>query len=156
MQTVIELDLAHSISLYWDYENVRSPLQSKDLYALGQSYGRLLTANAYAQWRREHQPSQVILFNQGFRLIHIPVNTKNGVDNQLISDCRCEFASNFSASVLILVAGDKDYVTVVKELQNRGVRVVIVANPHNASRKLLGLVNKSDVHDINQLCVVAA
>jgi uncharacterized LabA/DUF88 family protein len=156
MQKIIELDRAHSVSLYWDYENVRFPLQSKDLYALGQSYGRVLTASAYAQWQKEHKPHQVIVFENRFRCIDIPVKIKNGVDYQLISDCRFEFVANSSTSVLILIAGDKDYVTVVKELQVRGVRVVIVANPDNASRKLLRLVNEEDVHDINQLCVVAA
>jgi NYN domain len=137
------------VSLYWDYQNVRLPHQAEAFYTFGKSFGKIQTASAYSQWLGKDHPSQVSIYKRGFRLIHIPVNGKNSVDEQLIDDCCCEVTSK--VNVLILIAGDKDYIPLVKDLQARGVRIVIVANRYSASRKLLNLVKPEDVYYVDTL-----
>jgi ribonuclease III len=139
------------VSIYMDCENVSYAKLALRLIALAHISGELKTAKAYAKWRNQSLKSELNLHRLDFDCIDVPSTEKNSVDNKLISDCCREFESKFPPHILIIVAGDKDYASLIKRLRTKGVRVIIVANRYNASRKLLSLIEPEDVYYVDTL-----
>lgn len=148
MKKVVEFDRTNSVSIFWDFENVRQANQAKFLLTLAKSFGRLKNTKAYAQWRKEHQASEMTLHDLDFDCIDIPRGGKNSVDAKLISSCYREFVDT---STIILVSGDGDYRLLVSNLLDEGIRVIIVAGRGSLSEGLQSLVNSSDVYYVDQL-----
>jgi uncharacterized LabA/DUF88 family protein len=64
------------------------------------------------------------------------------VDHKLIADCKLEVLNNPAINIVILISGDGDFSSLVRELKDQGKKVMIFAQPQ-ASKKLISLANKS-------------
>ncbi|MDJ0516101.1 MAG: NYN domain-containing protein [Trichodesmium sp. MO_231.B1] len=135
-----------SISLYWDYQNVRinrfNPYFARYCQNFANLHGSLLNQRVYSYWRKENQSYEQGLYELGFDCIDIPTTEKKSVDQKLIADCERELYSMVSADILILITGDGDYKNLVSKWKAQGKQVFIFANSKNANQKLLCLANE--------------
>ena len=131
------------VSLYWDWQNVRvSSHQAKCLLNFASVQGDLYIKKVYAYWRRENQRIEEALYNLSFDCLNIPSFTKNSVDRKLIADCKLEVLNNSAINIVILISGDGDFASLVRELKGKDKKVIIFAQTQ-ASKKLISLANKS-------------
>jgi uncharacterized protein (TIGR00288 family) len=140
------------VAMFIDWENMHGSIRGKaNLSALrevAESFGRLVLAKAYADWREDKfQDDSLLLYRAGVEPIYVPNvhqpnNTvKNNVDVKLATDC-IDFAHRFpNIEVFILVTGDGDFIHVVSALRPLGKKVIAVAQSNNASARLSDLVD---------------
>ncbi|NEN92055.1 MAG: NYN domain-containing protein [Okeania sp. SIO3H1] len=136
-----------SISLYWDYQNVRinnsfNPYFARYVQTFANLHGSLSSQRVYSNWREENQSNEQRLYELGFDCIDIPTTEKQSVDRKLIADCEKELNSTPSTDILILITGDGDYKNIVLQWQDKDKKVIIFANSKNANQKLLSVAEE--------------
>jgi hypothetical protein len=130
------------VSIYGDYQNVKlSPDQANCLVTYARTMGYLVSKKLYANWLIENKYSAQALCRLGFDCIHVPLEEKNSVDHKLIEDCKSNVLNNPAIKIVILVSGDGDFVSLVRQLQTKGKEVIIFAQPQ-VSQKLIRLANE--------------
>ncbi|AFY34532.1 NYN domain-containing protein [Calothrix sp. PCC 7507] len=144
------------VSIYWDYQNIKLSLDGvKLLIDFSNSKGCLIGKNMYYN---SQCPDQAAAKNGiasvSFKCFDVPCPLKNSADNQLIADCLEELNSNLSPDIVILVSGDGDFVKLVRNLQNLGKKVIILAHIGNVKQKLKELADEfyflDNLHELVQ------
>ena len=140
------------LSICVDLQNTHlTQILGSQLQEVGKFEGNLIDAKVYynSLW-----PDQVSAKNKlqslGFKCIDVPCPLKNSADNQLMVDCLDDIYSNRPPDTVILVSGDGDFVNLVRNLKDRGKKVIVFAQRGNVKQKLKELVG-SDFHFLDEL-----
>jgi uncharacterized protein (TIGR00288 family) len=137
------------VAIFIDWENMHGAIRGRAnisaLREVAESYGRLVLAKAYADWREHRfQQDSLVLYKIGVEPIyvpHAPAGGKNNVDVKLATDC-IDFAHRYpNIGVCILVTGDGDFIHVATALRPLGKKVVVIAQSNNASSRFGDLVD---------------
>lgn len=137
------------VAMFIDWENMHGGIRGKAnisaLREVAESYGRLVLAKAYADWREHRfQQDSLVLYKIGVEPIYVPqaqAGGKNNVDVKLATDC-IDFAYRYpNIGVCILVTGDGDFIHVATALRPLGKKVVVIAQSNNASSRFGDLVD---------------
>lgn len=141
------------VALLVDFENLVRNVDEEDIdceavYRLADEYGRVLVANAYADWRlpdvNQHQTD---LYALGIELVHVlgrrhGALVKNAVDVKMAVDAVSLISSLPHIDVYVIVSGDRDFIHVLKELRRHG-KTVIGMSPNSAvSKDFAGLCDR--------------
>ena len=130
------------VALLIDFENLVRAVDEEDIdceavFRLADEYGRVLVANAYADWRmRDVNQYQADLYGLGIELIHVlgqrrGALIKNAVDVKMAVDAVSLMSSLPHIDVYVIVSGDRDFIHVLKELRRHG-KTVIGVSPNSA------------------------
>ena len=130
------------VALLIDFENLVRAVDEKDIdceavFRLADEYGRVLVANAYADWRmKDVNQYQVDLYGLGIELVHVfgqrrGALMKNAVDVKMAVDAVSLMSSLPHIDVYVIVSGDRDFIHVLKELRRHG-KTVIGVSPNSA------------------------
>ncbi|HAN74492.1 MAG TPA: hypothetical protein DCQ51_00400 [Planktothrix sp. UBA8407] len=131
------------IAIYWDVQNVRiSPEKIKFLNLWLNQEGNILINKAYAYWRQETELFEKAIFKAGFKTISVSSMKKNAVDKEIIRDCEYDIISDRKIRKVILITGDKDYLSLVKNLQESDISVTLISRS-NVNKKLIDAVKQS-------------
>lgn len=133
------------VALLIDFENLVRAVDEEDInceavFRLADEYGRVLVANAYADWRmRDVNQYQIDLYGLGIELVHVlgrrqGATMKNAVDVRMAVDAVSLMSSLPHIDVFIIVSGDRDFIHVLKELRRHG-KTVIGVSPNSAVSK---------------------
>lgn len=133
---------SNQVALLIDFENVVRAVDEKDidcgaLFRLAEEYGRVLVANAYADWRmKDVNRYQTDLYGLGIELIHVlgqrrGTVVKNAVDVKMAVDAVSLMSSLPHIDVYVIASGDRDFIHVLKELRRHG-KTVIGVSPNSA------------------------
>ncbi|MFM6400717.1 NYN domain-containing protein, partial [Planktothrix sp.] len=98
--------------------------------------------------RREKELVEQTVFQVGIETITVPSIEKNAVDNLIIKHCKKHIISDRRIRNVILITGDKDYLTLVEDLKKLGIKVILIYGS-NISQGLKKAVN--EVYQINQI-----
>lgn len=132
-----------NIATYWDVQNVRiSPEKIKPLNQWLNQQGHILINKAYAYWRKETEQFEKAIFDANFDTISVASQEKNAVDDKIIRDCDNDIMSDRSIRIIILMTGDKDYLPLVKDLQQLGIKVILIHGDNNVSQSLKEAVDE--------------
>ena len=140
------------VSIYIDLQNANSIKHlGSQLLEFVKVEGSLIDAKIYYN---SLCPDQVSAKNKlqslGFKCIDVPCYLKNSADNQLMADFVNDLYRNRPPDTAILVSGDGDFVNSVRNLKDRGKKVIVFAQRGNVKQKLKELVG-SDFHFLDEL-----
>ena len=143
-QPGVSADAAASgrVALLIDFENLVRAVDEEDIdceavFGLADEYGRVLVANAYADWRmRDVNQYQADLYGLGIELVHVlgrrrGALIKNAVDVKMAVDAVSLMSSLPHIDVYVIVSSDRDFIHVLKELRRHG-KTVIGVSPNSA------------------------
>lgn len=110
------------VALLIDFENLVRAVDEEDIdceavFRLADEYGRVLVANAYADWRmRDVNQYQADLYGLGIELVHVlgqrrGVLIKNAVDVKMAVDAVSLMSSLPHIDVYVIVSGDRDFMS---------------------------------------------
>ena len=130
------------VGLLIDFENLVRAVDEEDIdceavFRLADEYGRVLVANAYADWRmKDVNQYQADLYGLGIDLVHVfgqrrGALIKNAVDVKMAVDAVSLMSSLPHIDVYVIVSGDRDFIHVLKELRRHG-KTVIGVSPNSA------------------------
>lgn len=130
------------VALLIDFENLVRSVDTEDVdceavFRLADEYGRVLVANAYADWRmKDVNQYQADLYGLGIELVHVLGRRrggliKNAVDVKMAVDAVSLMSTLPHIDVYVIVSGDRDFIHVLKELRRRG-KTVIGVSPDKA------------------------
>ncbi|NJM61687.1 MAG: NYN domain-containing protein [Oscillatoriales cyanobacterium RU_3_3] len=147
----------HRLSIYVDLQNAYS---LQDLASLllefAKFMGHLIDLKVYYNSLCPDQVSaKDKLQSFGFKCIDVPCSVKNSADNQLMVDCLDDIYSNRPPDTVILVSGDGDFVNSVRNLKDRGKKVIVFAQRGSVKQKLKELAG-SDFHFLDELSSLVA
>ncbi|MCZ0941669.1 MAG: NYN domain-containing protein [Gammaproteobacteria bacterium] len=136
---------AGQVALLIDFENLVRSVEEEDIdceavFRLADEYGRVLVANAYADWRiKDVNQYQTELYGLGIELVHVlgrrhGALIKNAVDVKMAVDAVSLMSSLPHIDVFVIVSGDRDFIHVLKELRRHG-KTVIGVSPNKAVSK---------------------
>ncbi|MYF12597.1 MAG: NYN domain-containing protein [Gammaproteobacteria bacterium] len=136
---------AGQVALLIDFENLVRSVEEEDIdceavFRLADEYGRVLVANAYADWRmKDVNQYQTELYGLGIELVHVLGHRhggwiKNAVDVKMAVDAVSLMSSLPHINVFVIVSGDRDFIHVLKELRRQG-KAVIGVSPNSAVSK---------------------
>ncbi len=142
------------VALLIDFENLVRAVDEEDvdceaLSRLAEQYGRVLVANAYADWRmKDVNQYQTDLYGLGIDLVHVlgrrwGATVKNAVDVKMAVDAVSLMSTLPHIDVFVIASGDRDFIHVLKELRRHG-KTVARLGPR-ASRRCAGPSPKSCV-----------
>ncbi len=141
------------VALLIDFENLVRAVDEEDidceaLFRLAEQYGRVLVANAYADWRmKDVNQYQTDLYGLGIDLIHVlgrrrGAALKNAVDVKMAVDAVSLMAMLPHINVYVIASGDRDFIHVLKELRRHGKIVVGVSPSSAVSEDFTGLCDR--------------
>lgn len=130
------------VALLIDFENLVRAVDEEDIdceavFRLADEYGRVLVANAYADWRmKDVNQYQADLYGLGIDLVHVfgqrrGALIKNAVDVKMAVDAVSLMSSLSHIDIYVIVSGDRDFIHVLKELRRHG-KTVIGVSPNSA------------------------
>lgn len=130
------------VALLIDFENLVRSVDEEDIdceavVRLADEYGRVLVANAYADWRmKDVNQYQTDLYGLGIELVHVfgqrrGALLKNAVDVKMAVDAVSLMSSLPHIDIYVIVSGDRDFIHVLKELRRHG-KTVIGVSPNSA------------------------
>lgn len=132
------------VAILIDFENLVRGSDAQDsvdcdvLFRLGEEYGRVLVANAYADWRmKDVNQYQTDLCRLGVELVHVfgkfgGSGFKNAVDVKMAVDAIGAVSALPHITTFVIVSGDRDFIHVLKALRRHG-KVVIGVSPASAT-----------------------
>lgn len=141
------------VALLIDFENLVRAVDEEDIdceavFRLADEYGRVLVANAYADWRlKDVNQHQTDLYALGIDLVHVlgrrqGALAKNAVDVKMAVDAVSSISSLPHIDVYVIVSGDRDFIHVLKELRRHGKTVVGVSPESAVSRDFAALCDR--------------
>ena len=144
---------AGQVALLIDFENVVRAVDEEDidcgaLFRLADEYGRVLVANAYADWRmKDVNQYQTDLYGLGIELIHVfgqrrGAVVKNAVDVKMAVDAVSLMSSLPHIDIYVITSGDRDFIHVLKELRRHGKTVIGVSPNSAVSRDFSSLCDR--------------
>ncbi|MDE0452698.1 MAG: NYN domain-containing protein [Gammaproteobacteria bacterium] len=130
------------VALLIDFENLVRSVDEENIdceavVRLADEYGRVLVANAYADWRmKDVNQYQSDLYGLGIELVHVfgqrrGALLKNAVDVKMAVDAVSLISSLPHIDIYVIVSGDRDFIHVLKELRRHG-KTVIGVSPNSA------------------------
>ena len=130
------------VALLIDFENLVRSVDEENIdceavVRLADEYGRVLVANAYADWRmKDVNQYQSDLYGLGIELVHVfgqrrGAVLKNAVDVKMAVDAVSLISSLPHIDIYVIVSGDRDFIHVLKELRRHG-KTVIGISPNSA------------------------
>lgn len=142
------------VALLIDFENLVRGITDDDsldcelLFRLAEEYGRVLIANAYADWRmKDVNQYQTDLNRLGVELVHVfgrgwGAGYKNAVDVKMAVDAVTTITALPHISIFIIVSGDRDFIHVLKALRRHGKTVVGVSPKSSTSDDFAALCDR--------------
>jgi len=130
------------VSIYWDYQNIPTLKLAQDLLLLASGFGYVVNRKVYDYWEQRNKAAQVTLRSLNFECSHEPVKIKNAVDFNLFGDCCSEGSSSLYPHTFIIVSGDGYGKILIRKLQEKGKKVIIVARKGNDSHNLKKLADR--------------
>ena len=138
------VSMENQVALLIDFENLVRSVDEEDIdceavFRLADEYGRVLVANAYADWRfKDVNQYQTDLYGLGIELVHVlgrrqGTHIKNAVDVKMAVDAVSLMSSLAHIDIYVIVSGDRDFIHVLKELRRHG-KTVIGVSPNRAVR----------------------
>ena len=142
----------HQVSIYVDHQNVHlTQYLASQLLEFAKSQGHLIDRKVYYN---SLCPDQVFakdkLPSLGFKWIDVPCSVKNSADNRLMADWIDDIYSNRPPDTVILVSEDGDFVNSVRNLKDRGIKVIGFGKRGYVKQSLKELVG-SDFHFLDEL-----
>jgi tetratricopeptide (TPR) repeat protein/uncharacterized LabA/DUF88 family protein len=156
---------SHDVALFVDWENLKSSLSQANmrvnltsLRETAETFGRLVIANAYADWQDDwHQSDPENLYAAGIEPVYVPTRVvtestgirrrKNSVDVKLTADCVECCHNHPNISTFVLVSGDGDFIHMVNTLRPYGKQVVAVGVSWSTSPRLADRVDQFLYYD---------
>ena len=138
-----------NVAVFWDLENVNLKTDEIDkflefLQTQIKENDTIVYSVVYFTWLNKSRAFAEKLAMHNFKLLYIPKNSnKNNLDMQLASDLSETLYFFPNISKYILIAGDSDYIPVIKLIQKFGKKVTII---HKAmySENLIKLVGQKN------------
>ena len=141
------------VALLIDFENLvravdEEYIDCEAVFRLADEYGRVLVANAYADWRmKDVNQHQTDLYGLGIELVHVMGHrrgalVKNAVDVKMAVDAVSLMSSLPHIDVYVIVSGDRDFIHVLKELRRHGKTVIGVSPNSAVSRDFSSLCDR--------------
>jgi len=127
------------VAILIDFENLvrgasnQETIDCELIFKLAEEYGRVLMANAYADWRmKDVNQYQTDLYRLGIELVHVFGKYggdvfKNAVDVKIAVDAISATSSLPHINVFVIVSGDRDFIPVIKALRRQGKTVIGVS-----------------------------
>ncbi len=127
------------VALLIDFENLvrgiadDESIECEVLFRLAEDYGRVLIANAYADWRmKDVNQYQTDLYRLGVELVHVfgkgwGQGFKNAVDVKMAVDAIGAISTLSHIDTFVIVSGDRDFIHVLKALRRHGKTVIGVS-----------------------------
>ncbi len=156
---------SHDVALFIDWENLKISLSQANLRAnvsslreTAETFGRLVIANAYADWQDDwHQSDPENLYAAGIEPVYVPTRVvtestgarrrKNSVDIKLTADCVECCHNHPNIGTFILVSGDGDFIHMVNTLRPYGKQVVAIGVSWSTSPRLADRVDQFLYYD---------
>lgn len=156
---------SQDVALFIDWENLKSSLSQVNmkvnltsLRETAETFGRLVIANAYADWQDDwHQSDPENLYAAGIEPVYVPTRVvsdgtglrrrKNSVDVKLTADCVECCHNHPNIGTFILVSGDGDFIHMVNTLRPYGKRVAAVGVSWSTSPRLADRVDQFLYYD---------
>lgn len=148
-----------NVALLIDFENLVRGVDDSDsvdcdvLFRLAEEYGRVLVANAYADWRmKDVNQYQTELYRRGAELVHVlgkwgGGGHKNAVDVKMAVDAIGAMSQFPHIDVFVIVSGDRDFIHVLRALRRQGKYVVGVSPRAAASEDFAALCDRFVQYD---------
>lgn len=148
-----------NVALLIDFENLVRGVRDSDsvdcdvLFRLAEEYGRVLVANAYADWRmKDVNQYQTELYRRGAELVHVlgkwgGGGNKNAVDVKMAVDAISTMSHYPHIDVFVIVSGDRDFIHVLRALRCQGKSVVGVSPRAAASEDFAALCDRFVEYD---------
>ncbi|MEA5512954.1 NYN domain-containing protein [Nodularia sp. UHCC 0506] len=135
------------VAIFWDWQNCRATEeQIQCLVGFAYLKGNIILKKVYSDWNLDkNRKLQNKLFCEGFKASHVPSykNKPNRTDEELIYDCEQEALEQPDIKTVILVSGDGDFKTLVRNLKIHGKNVIVVAQcEKNTSQVLRKVANE--------------
>jgi uncharacterized protein (TIGR00288 family) len=142
------------VALLIDFENLVRGMAGEDsidcelLFRLAEDYGRVLLANAYADWRmKDVNQYQTDLYRLGADLVHVfgkrsGNGFKNAVDVKMAVDAIGTISALPHIDVFVIVSGDRDFIHVLKALRQHGKTIIGVAPSTSSSDDFAALCDR--------------
>ena len=142
------------VALLIDFENLVRGTSDQDsvdceiLFRLAEEHGRVLVANAYADWRmKDVNKYQAALYRLGVDLVHVfgkfgSTGFKNAVDVKMAVDAIGAVAALPHINTFVIVSGDRDFIHVLKALRQHGKIVVGVSPASSTSDDFAALCDR--------------
>jgi tetratricopeptide (TPR) repeat protein/uncharacterized LabA/DUF88 family protein len=156
---------SHDVALFIDWENLKSSLSQANmrvnltsLRETAETLGRLVIANAYADWQDDwHRSDPENLYAAGIEPVYVPTRVvtestgmrrrKNSVDIKLTADCVECCHNHPNINTFILVSGDGDFIHMVNTLRPYGKQVVAIGVSWSTSPRLADRVDQFLYYD---------
>ena len=156
---------SQDVALFIDWENLKVSLSQANLKVnvsslreTAETFGRLVIANAYADWQDDwHQSDPQNLYAAGIEPVYVPTRMitestgarrrKNSVDIKLTADCVECCHNHPNIGTFILASGDGDFIHMVNTLRPYGKQVVAVGVSWSASPRLADRVDQFLYYD---------
>ena len=140
------------VSIYVDHQNVHLTQDlASQLLEFAKSQGHLIDRKVYYNSLCPDQVSaKDKLPSLGFKWIDVPCSVKNSADNRLMADWIDDIYSNRPPDTVILVSEDGDFVNSVRNLKDRGIKVIGFGKRGYVKQSLKELVG-SDFHFLDEL-----
>ena len=145
---------ASSVALLIDLENLvrgvsdDESIDCETLFQLAEENGRVLVANAYADWRDNRMNQyQTDLYRLGVELIHVlgirrGGVSKNAVDIRMAVDAISAISTLSHIGTYVIVSGDRDFIHVLKELRRHGKTIIGVSPSASTSDDFAALCDR--------------
>ncbi|HEX9741615.1 MAG TPA: NYN domain-containing protein [Nitrospiraceae bacterium] len=143
-QAAILIDFENLVRGMGDDESIDCEV----LFRLAEEYGRVLVANAYADWRmKDVNQYQTDLYRLGVELVHVfgkgwGAGFKNAVDVKMAVDAISAVSALPHIDVFVIVSGDRDFIHVLKALRRHGKTVIGVSPGSAASDDFAALCDR--------------
>lgn len=129
------------VAIFWDWQNSRATEeQIQCLVGFAYLKGNITLKKAYSDWNLEkNRKLQDKLYCEGFEIISIPSykNKPDRTDKKLIRDCENHALTKPNINTVILLSGDGDFKTLVRDLKNHGKKVIVISQcEKNTSQKI--------------------
>ncbi|HOG46773.1 MAG TPA: NYN domain-containing protein [Anaerolineae bacterium] len=153
------------VALFIDWENLKISLSQANLKVnltslreTAETFGRLVIANAYADWQDDwHQSDPENLYAAGIEPVYVPTRLvtessglrrrKNSVDIKLTADCVQCCHTHPNIRTFILASGDGDFIHMVNTLRPYGKQVVAIGVSWSTSPRLADRVDQFLYYD---------
>lgn len=153
------------VALFIDWENLKISLSQANLRVnltslreTAETFGRLVIANAYADWQDDwHQSDPENLYAAGIEPVYVPTRMvtestgirrrKNSVDIKLTADCVECCHNHPNIGTFILASGDGDFIHMVNTLRPYGKQVVAIGVSWSTSPRLADRVDQFLYYD---------
>lgn len=141
----------HIIGIFVDYHNLMISLRKfftlpyPDISLIknyAEGLGKIVILKVFADWNLFYKYKKNLKTIEGVKLVHEPhLKTSNGklkelLDTRMAFDIGSCLERSPEIDMYILATGDADFIAVVKQLQIRGKKVLIIAEQNSLSHHL--------------------